>query len=233
MTVPFEIFANGDALARHAAAWLLGLAQSKQDRFALCLSGGSTPRTLYELLAAPPYRDTFPWTRTHLFWGDERFVPHADPLSNYRMTREAMLDRVPISAANIHPVPTEGLTPDAAAAAYDAELRAYHARDPDQPLFDVVLLGLGTDGHTASLFPGSPALKEQERLAVAVVGTRPESRITLTYPALQSSRHVAFLVTGADKRPVFERIAAGSDDPAARVRSGGDLHWFVDRAAAP
>jgi 6-phosphogluconolactonase len=231
MTLALEVFDDADAVARRAADWLLSLAQAKDGPFALCLSGGSTPRRLYALLAAPPFRDAFPWLRTHLFWGDERLVPHDHPDSNYRMVREALLAHVPIPPENIHPIPTDVAAADAASV-YERTLRAFHARDPAQPLFDITLLGLGTDGHTASLFPGVSALDERDRWAAAVVGAKPEARITLTYPALESSRRIAFLVTGDDKRAVLARIRAGtSDDPAARIR--GDIVWFADRAAAP
>ncbi len=232
-----EILADAEALARHVADWLLATAKAHDRRFALALSGGSTPRRLYELLAGPPYRDAFPWHRTHLFWGDERFVPHDDSLSNYRMAREAMLSHAPIPIANIHPIPTEGLTPAAGAMTYERDLKSFYGTerlDPARPLFDVNLLGLGPDGHTASLFPGSPVLSERERWVAAVVGTKPSARISLTYPALESSWHVAFLVAGANKRPIFSRFRHGENAlPAARLRPVGTLHLFADAAAAP
>ena len=143
------------------------IGDSEGGSFAVCLSGGSTPQRLYEHLAGPPYRDAFPWSRTHWFWGDEQFVPHDDALSNYRMVREALLSRAPIPAVNIHPIPTEGLSPEAAASAYERELKSFYGADhldPARPLFDVNLLGLGPDGHTASLFPGSAVLAEREKL---------------------------------------------------------------------
>jgi 6-phosphogluconolactonase len=202
----------------------------------VCLSGGSTPKRLYELLAAPKYRDTFPWKRMHWFWGDERFLPKDDPLSNYRMVRLAMLEATPIPAENIHPIPTEGLTPEEAAAAYERELKAFYGADRldrRRPLFDVMLLGLGEDGHTASLFPGIPVLEERTRWVAAVVGAKPEARITLTYPALESSRDLAFLVAGPGKREILAQVRGGTTDlPAARVRPVGRLHWLLDRAAA-
>jgi 6-phosphogluconolactonase len=201
------------------------------------LSGGSTPRRLYECLAAPEIASRFPWRRAHWFWGDERFVPHDHPDSNFRMAREAFLSRVPVPAENIHAVPTEGLSPEQAATAYEATLKRFYgaaALAADRPLFDVTLLGIGDDGHTASLFPGQPALHEMQRWVVAVIGAKAEPRISLTYPALDSSRHVAFLVTGAAKRPVVARGLAGDHAiPAGIVRPVGDLHWFMDRAAAP
>jgi 6-phosphogluconolactonase len=231
-----EVLADPDALARRVADWLLELATSTDGVFVVALSGGSTPRPVYEHLAGPQYRDTFPWSRTHWFWGDERFVPHDDARSNFRMVREALLSRAPIPGANVHPIPAEGVTPEAAAAAYERELKTFYGAevpDPARPLFDVMLLGLGPDGHTASLFPGTPVLAERERWVVSVVGVKQEARITLTYPTLQSSRHTAFLIAGEEKRAIFGRLRRGDPElPAARVRPGGDLTWFADSAAA-
>jgi 6-phosphogluconolactonase len=230
-----EILADPEALARRVADWLLDISTARANVFTLALSGGGTPRRLYELLSRPPYHDVFPWRRTHLFWGDERFVPRDDESSNYRMVREAMLSRVPIPAANIHPVQTEGLTPDAAASAYERELKSFYGAerlDRARPLFDVTLLGLGPDGHTASLFPGTAVLEERERWVAAVVGPKP-CRITLTYPVLESSRHVAFLVAGKEKREIFSRFQRGEHAlPAARLRPIGTVHLFADTAAA-
>src|SRR5262249_23838998 len=144
----------------------------------------------------PAIAARFPWRRAHWFLGDERFVPHDHPDSNYRMVREALFSRVPVPAANIHAIRTEQLTPEQAALAYESTLKEFYGTDtldPGQHLFDVTLLGIGEDGHTASLFPGQPALKERRRWAVAVVGVRSEPRVTLTYPALDGSAHVAFL----------------------------------------
>jgi 6-phosphogluconolactonase len=224
------------ALSPRMADWLLGLTLAGSGAFAISLSGGSTPRALYALLAAPPWRDRLPWDRLHWFWGDERFVPPDDPLSNYRMAREALFAHAPVPAANIHPIPTEGLTPEAAAEAYGEELRQFYGADrldPARPLFDVTLLGLGTDGHTASLFPGTAVLSERDRWVAPVIGVKDEARITLTYPALESSRHVAFLVEGEGKRAMLDRVLKNDADlPAARVRSAGALMVFADEAAA-
>jgi 6-phosphogluconolactonase len=233
-----EILADAEALARHVADWLAAAAARGDRRFAVALSGGSTPRRLYELLASRRYRDAFPWARTHWFWGDERFVPHDSPESNYRMARGAMLAHAPVPAGNIHPVPTEGLTPDAAALSYERQLKDFYGAStlrPDHPLFDVTLLGLGPEGHIASLFPGTAILKERTRWVGAVIGAKPEPRITLTYPALESSREVAFLVTGSAKRAVVAKLLEGDPElPAARLHPvHGTLHLFVDRAAAP
>jgi len=235
---PAELVMVPDApsLAAHVADWLLLLALEKQGRFAVCLSGGSTPKRLYELLAGPVYRDRFPWSRVQWFWGDERFVPAGDTMSNFHMVNEAMLSHAPVPPAHIHPIPTEKIAPDASAAAYEHTLQLFY--DGEQlnsarPLFDVVLLGLGADGHTASLFPGSAALQERKRWACAVVGTKPPARITLTYPALESCRHMAFLVSGREKLAILARLRSGDAGlPAARVRPHGRLIIFADSAAA-
>lgn len=231
------IFEDGEALAQGVAEWLCGLAQASDHAFAVCLSGGSTPRRFHECLTAPSIASRFPWSRTHWFWGDERFVPHDHPDSNYRMARDTFLSRVQVPNENIHAIPTDGLTPEQAAAAYETTLKGFYDAEvimPDRPLFDVTLLGIGEDGHTASLFPGQSALREMRRWAIAVIGVKSEPRITLTYPALNSSRDVAFLATGAGKRNVVARAQAGDRTlPAAAVRPVGRLHWFTDRAAAP
>jgi 6-phosphogluconolactonase len=230
-----EVFLDPSALAHHAAEWMTAAALAAKGPFRVSLSGGSTPKTLYALLASAEFKDRFPWQRVSWYWGDERFVPHDHPESNYRMTREAMLDKAPIPPGNIHPVPTDG-TPDDAARRYEGTLqKAYGAAilDPARPLFDITLLGLGGDGHTASLLPGESVLAERRRWVAAVSHGRPEIRITMTYPAIESSRSVAFLVAGREKAAILRAIrAGGSDVPAARLRPIGALFWFVDRAAA-
>ena len=162
-------------------------------------------------------------------------MPHDDVLSNYRMVREALLSRAPIPAINIHPIPTEGLSPEIAAATYERELKTFYGAahlDPGRPLFDVNILGVGPDGHTASLFPGNAVLTERDKWVAAVVGAKPEARITLTFPALESSRHAAFLVTGNEKRTIFKRLHSGDDSlPAARLHPNGTLWMFVDANA--
>jgi 6-phosphogluconolactonase len=236
-SIESRTFESPETLAQSVAEWLCDLAQASDRDFAVCLSGGATPRALYERLATPAIASRFPWSRVHWFWGDERFVPHDHPDSNYRMARDAFLSRVPAPADNIHPIETEGLSPEQSAAAYEATLKRFYGADvlaPARPLFDVTLLGIGDDGHTASLIPGQPALLERRRWAVAVIGARSEARITLTYPALDSSRDVAFLATGPGKRGVVRRAQAGDRTlPAALVHPIGHLHWFTDRAAAP
>jgi len=231
-----KTLADPQALAVHVAGWMAGALQSRPGPAAVALSGGSTPKLLYQALAAAPFVDQVPWDRVHWFWGDERFVPQSDDRSNYRMTMQAMLDCAIVPPGNVHPIPTEGVTADEAAARYQALLQAFYgaaALDPARPLFDIVLLGLGTNGHTASLFPGTPALAERTAWAAAVTPEGEPTRITLTYPALESCRHAAFLVAGADKRDVLAQVRAGAADlPAARYCPMGELHWFTDQAAA-
>ena len=235
MTGSVEIFPDPAAIARHVAEWITSAALETKSIFRVSLSGGSTPKALYGLLASDEFKSRFPWQRVSWYWGDERFVPYDSPESNYRMTREAMFDKAPVPAANIHPVPVDG-TPEDAARRYERTLQeAYGATtlDPARPLFDVTLLGLGPDGHTASLLPGEPVLEERKRWVAAVSHGRPEVRITMTYPVIESSRRVAFLVSGREKAPIFRAIrTGGSDVPAVRVRPVGELFWFVDRAAA-
>jgi 6-phosphogluconolactonase len=231
-----EVFADRESLARRVADWLTALAAAKDGRPAIALSGGSTPQRLYQLLAEPPWRSVFPWGRTHWFWGDERFVSPDDGRSNYHMVREALLSRAPIPSANVHAIPTEDIAADAAADEYESMLKSFYGAaqlDPVRPLFDITLLGLGPDGHTASLFPGATALAERRRWVATVTGATPEPRVTLTYPALESSRHVAFLVAGKEKRRAFGRLRRGDQAlPAARLRPIGALHWFADAQAA-
>src|ERR1700712_1785655 len=228
-----DIQADGNAVARRVAEWLTQRALATEGRFAISLSGGSTPKTLYGLLATPEFRDRFPWDRTHVFFGDERFVPHDHPDSNYRMAREAMLDHVPLTPAQIHPWPTD-TTPEDAALRYADTLIRYYGTDtlePARPLFDVMLLGLGEDGHTASLFPGVAALQECTAWTAAVIGAKPEPRLTLTYPLLDSSRVVAFIANGEGKRAILARVLAGDTAlPAAGVHPVGEVIWFTDKA---
>jgi 6-phosphogluconolactonase len=232
-----RVFETSELLARYVAEWLCTLAIARGGVFSVCLSGGSTPRCLYGQFADPIFASRLPWDRMHWFWGDERFVPHDHPDSNYRMALETFLSHVPAPPANIHAIPTEGLMPEQSAATYEATLKHFYDSDAmtlERPLFDLTLLGIGDDGHTASLFPGQPALLETRKWAVAVIGAKAEPRITLTYPTLDSSRDVAFLATGDGKRDMVARARSGDCTlPAARVRPIGRLHWFTDRAAAP
>jgi 6-phosphogluconolactonase len=227
--------ADGPTLAADVAEWLTAKAVAKPGRFAVCLSGGSTPQALYEKLATDAFKSRFPWERSYWFFGDDRFVPHDHHDSNYRMVREALFDHVPIPAANIYAVDGTG-TPEQAARNYQEILRNFYgsqALDMSRPLFDVTFMGLGEDGHTASLFPGNPALEETVNWVVPVTDPSvPQARITLTYPALACSNAMAFLVEGAKKKSVLHRILGGDRTaPAARATAVGELIWFVDEAA--
>jgi 6-phosphogluconolactonase len=225
-----EILPDPLSLAHHVAEWMTKVALAAQSSFRLSLSGGSTPQTLYELLASDEFRSRFPWRLVSWYWGDERFVPYDHPESNFRMAREAMLAKAPVRRENIHPIPTDG-TPEDAARRYERTLQeAYGVAtlDPGRPFFDLTLLGVGPDGHTASLLPGEPVLTERKHWVAVVSHGRPEVRIML-----ESSRRVAFLVAGEEKAAIFNAIRAGSSQvPAARIRPVGELFWFVDRAAA-
>ncbi len=234
------VFDGLEALSLSAAERLGRMAREavrERGRFSLALSGGHTPRRLYVLLAEGGAGE-LPWDRIHLFWGDERFVPPSDPASNFGMVREALLERIPIPPGNLHPVPVGLGSPAEAAASYEKELRAFFA-DEGEPVFDLVLLGLGDEGHTASLFPGSPALAEREAwvaAAEAAPGIIPRSRITLTLRGLSAARAIWFLVAGAEKAPVVRILLDGSESeaaqlPAGRVRAAGPVAWFLDRAA--
>jgi 6-phosphogluconolactonase len=233
------ILPDAAALAQEAATRLLARLGEPRDRFAVSLTGGSSPEGLYRLLASEPYRSRIPWERVHWFWGDDRFVPQNDARSNAGQARRLFLDHVPAPAANVHAIPTQAANADEAARRYEAKLREFYRAeelDPARPLFDVVLMGVGNDGHTASLFPGHRQLDETKRWVVAVpeAGQEPfVPRVSLTFPALASTRDMLFLVTGAGKREVMGRLLAGADLPAARAHSDGALVWLIDRDAAP
>lgn len=225
-----------EALAKSAAERLLARVAHVEDRAAICLTGGTSPEGLYKRLAQDPYRGALPWDRIHWFIGDERFVPADDMRNNMGVARRLLLDHVGVPAGNIHPIATDATSPDAAARLYEAELKRFYGRDrldPTVPLFDVVLMGLGRDGHTASLFPNSSALDEQQRWVVGVeqAGLAPfVPRVTLTLPALASTHEMLFLVSGDDKRETLGRVLSGEDLPAARAHADGDLVWLIDRA---
>lgn len=230
--------ADAAALAEAAAVRLLARMATNSGRIAICLTGGSSPKQLYELLATEDYREKIPWERMHWFIGDERFVPASDPRNNMAMARATFLDHL-APLANIHPIPTDLASPDEAAARYEQELKSFNGvdrLDPAWPLFDLVLMGVGPDGHTASLFPDYPALQETERWVVGVPQAHVEPlvpRVTLTLPALASCREMLFLVSGAGKRAILTRVLAGEPLPANRARSNGDTIWLVDKAALP
>lgn len=227
----FEAAAEEIILAANEA-----IAQRK--RFTIALSGGSTPKSLYTLLASNA-RTSLNWGQTFFFWGDERHVPPDDKDSNYRMAEEAMLSKVPVPPGNVFRMPTENPDADAVALSYEQTLRKFFSLEAGQvPRFDMILLGIGPDGHTASLFPETAALQERSRLVVANwVEKLKTSRITFTLPVLNTARRVAFLVSGTDKaavlRTVLQSDAPGEQYPSKLVQpTDGELIWFVDRAAA-
>lgn len=237
------VLPDAEAVARRAAeefSLRSRDAVSARGRFAAALSGGSTPRRVYALLGneAAPFRREIPWERVHLFWGDERPVPPTDPESNYRMVRETLLSKVALPEGNVHRIAAE-LGPDVAAAAYEEELRRFFELAAGEvPRFDLAFLGMGADGHTASLFPGSPALAVEDRLVVAARAPRLDShRITLTLLVFNAAAAVIFLVCGAEKARTLAAVLDPASPPDAfpcqRIRPrDGDLIWLVDRPAA-
>ena len=235
MKPTIRIFKDADELSRAAADLFVTLAvQSirERGRFLVALSGGSTPMALYRLLA----REPIDWTRIHVFWGDERLVPPEDPENSYGQAREALLKHIPIPTENIHRVASE-LDPVAAARDYASILREFAAPPLDWPRFDLVLLGLGEDGHTASLFPGSPVDATEPVIAVtAQYQGRPARRVTLTPLVFNAARQVIFLVTGANKavtlKGVFSDYNSSEQIPAKRIQpADGQVTWLVDKAA--
>ncbi|NEW88135.1 MULTISPECIES: 6-phosphogluconolactonase [Rhodopseudomonas] len=231
------VAADADAQARLAAQRLIARIELHHDRPAICLTGGSGPQRMFELLAGE-FESRIPWPRVHWFISDERFVPESDPLSNIGAARRAFLDgRAP--PQNVHAIPTDTTTPDDAARRYEAELKAFYGSDvlaTDRPLFDLVLGGVGPDGHTASLFPGRPQLQIESRWA-AGVDTAPVEplvqRVTLTLPALASCAEMLFLVHGTSKRDILARVFAGENLPSTRARSQGETVWLVTQDALP
>ena len=242
MKMDERVYDDLEALSRAALAELLRIAKNaiqQRGRFAIALSGGRTPAKLYALWAQTDAQASgVPWDRVHLFWGDERSVEHDDLLSNFRMAREALLSRVPIPAENIHPMPTDCAAPEECAARYEADLRSFFGGAP--PSFELQLLGLGPEGHTASLFPGSAVLAERTRWVAAVEApATPRQRLTLTPVVLNQGRNTWFLVSGADKGGIVQDLRTQDEEsrehsqyPAARLDFIGNVVWFLDRAAA-
>jgi 6-phosphogluconolactonase len=236
MSIVLDVVPGAESFIRRAVEWIYTAVAAPRETYAICLSGGGTPRPVYAMLAEPASRGRLPWARIHWFFGDERYVPHAAARSNFRMVDDVLFSHAPIPAHNIHAIPT-GPTPADAAQAYAMELQRFYgasAIDPGRPLFDLTLLGLGADGHAASLFPAHPALEEAQKWAVPVeTMSQPEPRITLTLPVLESSRMILFLVAGAEKRSALQRLRAGDTAiPAARVHPPGVVHVLADSAAA-
>lgn len=233
-----SVYPDRETLSRAAAGLFVESvvnAVADHGRCAVLLAGGETPRRTYELLAGEPLRNHVPWSRLHFFWGDERSVAPDDPRSNARMARRALLDRVPVPAGQIHPIPGD-CDPRQAADEYEALLRRFFTGAP--PRFDLVLLGLGDDGHTASLFPDSPVLEERERWASATRRAGEEiGRVTLTVPLINQAHLVVFLVAGDDKATVLREVVEEYPDPRSRPArmispDQGELRWLVDASAA-
>lgn len=233
-----KVYPDLESLSRAAAGLVVEqakLAVAARGRFSLALSGGNTPRRTYELLATSPFKEETPWERMHIFWGDERCVPLNDPRSNARMAKEAWLDHVPIPSSQIYPLDC-AQAPAAAARQYEAQLRQYFAGGP--PRLDLVLLGLGDNGHTASLFPGTPVLRETARwVAEVYVAEQDMYRVTMSAPLLNQAAQVAFLVAGAGKAQVLRDILHGPRNPerlpAQLIQpQEGEILWLTDLAAA-
>lgn len=235
MSREFRVLPDADAVSAATADRLIAAGRNairRRGRFVVALTGGSTPLAVCPLLVVPPRVRMLDWSRVEFFFGDERAVPPEHPESNYNTARLALLDYLPrVRMEQVHRMPAERPDLDAAARAYEEELRAVIGGDRI-PRFDLVWLGMGSDGHTASLFPGSAALRERERPVVANWAPGPEAwRLTLTFPVLNAAREAMFVVTGADKAEAFAAVRRGADVPAGRVRARRTL-WLVDRAAA-
>lgn len=230
-----EVCRDADHLARAAAERFSDL-HSIADRFTVALSGGSTPRRLFTLLAGPPFSESIDWEKIYFFWGDERCVPPDHPDSNYRMASETLLSKVPVPERNIHRIPAEDPDHQRAAESYSETISRFFA--PSPPRFDLVLLGMGADGHTASLFPDTTALTVTDRIAVPNYVPKFDAwRITLTAPVINTAKQVIFLVSGADKAPALHEVIEGHHDPRMYpsqliAPSDGNLTWLIDQDAA-
>lgn len=239
-----HIFKTADEFNHSIADWIvecIAEAVKKQERFTWVLSGGNTPKALYELLAATPYREKIVWEKLHIFWGDERDVPFKDSRNNAKMAFETLLNHVPIPASQIHIMQTENISPEKSGEEYEKILRQYFPRptpDSQLPTFDLVLLGMGDDGHTLSLFPGTAIVHEEQAWAKAYfLEEQNMYRITLTKPVVNRSRRIAFLTTGTNKAHALKEVLQGRYNPdlypSQEIKpENGELHWFVDEAAA-
>jgi 6-phosphogluconolactonase len=232
-----RIFADAESLSRAAAAIFLEeskLAVQRHRRFDVVLCGGRTPQRTHEILARPPFQQQVPWAQTHVFWGDERCVPPDDPRSNEKWAREELLNHVPIPPEQIHPIRCQK-SPRDAAQAYESALRKIFAGQLRQ--FDLIFLGLGTNGHTASLFPDTTVLEERSRwVAEVYVKEQDMYRVTLTVPIINNAKHIVFLVSGAEKAEVLHEVLEGPFTPhtlpAQLIQpTNGTITWLVDKAA--
>src|SRR5579863_4273003 len=234
------IYPDADKLSHEAARFIVrlaGEASVSRGRFTIALSGGSTPKALYGLLATEPYRSQIDWASVEVFWSDERCVPPDDEESNYRMAEEVFLSKVPIPASQIHRMPADQPDRDAASQAYTLEMQQTFSTN-GTPSFDLIQLGMGPEGHTASLFPHQESLQEQQRLVMAVtVPKPPPPRLTFTPPLLNAAHHILFLVTGSEKaeavQAVLEMDYQPEEFPAQIVRpERGEVTWMLDTKAA-
>ncbi len=233
-----RIFADLEALSQAAADYFTSLSRdalSLKDRFAVALSGGYTPRRFFSLLATSPYKERISWASIHIFWADERCVPREHPESNYKLAHEALLSKVSIPKKNIHRIKGEK-NPEQAAQEYEDSLRLFFGTQPF-PVFDLIILGVGTDGHTASLFPGTVAVHERTRIALPMHAEAPKrDRVTMTLPVLNNALQVLFLASGREKAVVLHEILEDGNPkyyPAGMVQPvHGQLTWLIDRAAA-
>jgi len=229
---------NDNALMQTVANWIVELMANtlqKQSRFTLALSGGNTPKSLHQLLASPTYRNKIEWDKLHIFWGDERFVPFNDERNNAKMAFDTLLNSVPVKKEHIHIMQTENITPEASAQAYETILHTYFNNQPFS--FDLVLLGMGDDGHTLSLFPGTPVIHETQKWVTSLwLAAQNMYRITLTAPIVNQSAHVAFITTGSNKAHALKEVLEGPSNvnlyPSQIIQPKGNLHWFADAAAA-
>jgi 6-phosphogluconolactonase len=239
--VSIRVFESADLVAEAAADVFVAAARQSVESgrpFNVALSGGSSPVRLFKLLAAGPYRDRIPWADVHFFWGDERTVPPDHPDSNFGVADEALLSKLDLPQRNVHRICAELPDPQEAAADYEAELRRHFGLpEAGFPRFDLAFLGMGADGHTASLFPDSEALAERRHLAVALwVEKLGAYRITLTCPVFNSAACILLLVTGEAKAETLRAVLEGAADPprypVQLIRpAGGELHWYIDKQA--
>lgn len=236
-----HIFKDNDELSSEVAKWMADYIEAtlkKQDRFTLVLSGGGTPQKLNKLLAASPHKEKIDWVKLHIFWGDERFVPFEDDRNNAKMAFDTLLDHVPVPKEHIHVMRTD-IQPEASAAEYEKIISRYFpAVKNGARTFDLVLLGMGDDGHTLSLFPGTHVMHIEDKLTTSLFLEKQDMyRITLTAPAVNQAACVAFLVSGAGKAAALKEVIEGDyqpdEYPSQVIKPvDGELHWFLDKAAA-
>jgi 6-phosphogluconolactonase len=240
-----HIYKTADEFNHAVADWMVELIAERlktKDRFTLVLSGGNTPKGLYNLLSVAPYREKINWNKIHIFWGDERDVPFNDERNNAKMAYDNLLNNVPIPASQIHVMQTENISPEKSAEEYEKVLHEYFSSlttdHPQLTTFDLVLLGMGDDGHVLSLFPGTAVVHEEKKWATSLwLEAQKMNRITLTKTVVNKSKQIAFLTTGTNKAHALKEVLEGHYNPdlypSQEIKpEKGELHWFVDEAAA-